>query len=282
MENCLKNVKVAITGSSGYVGSATSRLLKENDFSVVGLDVWGKKNSFIFCDLLDYKSVKSTLNGVDIVIHLAAQKSIEESIKNPESYFNNNTGSSENVFRVCSELDIPVLNASSAAVYGEENPYSASKLSAERMLDEFNLNYINLRYFNIGGLISKPGQTQTGNIFDKIRIAVKNNETFQVHSQTSGRYYSHIIDIANHNLAGICDLLDGSDNASYDVASDIFCTPKEILSIYSELGIEVKYEDIQSKKEDPILPGVSLPRLNKSCSYSIKDIVESEIRLGLT
>ena len=81
MENCLKNVKVAITGSSGYVGSATSRLLKENNFSVVGLDVWGKKNSFIFCDLLDYKSVKSTLNGVDIVIHLAAQKSIEESIK---------------------------------------------------------------------------------------------------------------------------------------------------------------------------------------------------------
>ena len=281
MVNYLKNVRVGVTGSSGYVGSATFKILAENNFSLIGLDTWGSKKDFTFCDLLDYDSVKDYLGKADIVVHLAAQKSIQESIKNPESYFYNNTTSSENVFKVCSDNNIPVVNISSAAVYGEENPYSLSKIKSEEMLKEFNLRFINLRYFNIGGLVSKPRQTQTANIFDKIRWAVKNNQEFLINSGTSGRYYSHIIDIANHNLASVCDLLDGAESASYDVASDIFCTPQEILEVYKGFGVDVPHSTIQTKKEVPILPGTSLSVLGKTCQYSISDIVESEIRLGI-
>ena len=68
------------------------------------------------------------------IIHLSAKKSIPESMKSPFSYYFNNT-LSKFFIGICSRLfNIPVIFASSAAIYNPYNPYAKSKLAEEKFL----------------------------------------------------------------------------------------------------------------------------------------------------
>ena len=71
------------------------------------------------------------------IIHLSAKKSITESIKTPILYYLNNVGSTLSVAIVSKFLNIPVVFASSAAVYNPSNPYAKSKLIEEKILKVF-------------------------------------------------------------------------------------------------------------------------------------------------
>ena len=136
-------VNLLVTGSSGYIGSATIENLKNSEFNVFEIDIDSKFN------LLDFNELKSFFykNNIEIVLHLAAFKSIPDSKRDPIIYLHNNVCSSLNLISVCEELDIPIVNASSASVYNDTNPYSQSKILVEKFLDQSRLSYINLRYF---------------------------------------------------------------------------------------------------------------------------------------
>jgi UDP-glucose 4-epimerase len=268
-------VNLLVTGSSGYIGSATIEHLKNSEFNVFEIDIDGKFN------LLDFNELKSFFykNNIEIVLHLAAFKSIPDSKNNPIVYLHNNICSSLNLISVCEELNIPIVNASSASVYNDTNPYSQSKILVEKFLDQSRLSYINLRYFNIGGLIEKPNSRQVSNIFDVIRSKYLNNEKFIINAGDSIRNYTHVKDIAKFNVKCLRDLFKSNYRKTMDVYTNNSASVQDLLAMYDFRGVSLDYAlDHAQKPQEAVLPkgeGLIVD------SISLDDIIESEIKYGI-
>ena len=179
--------KILITGAGGYIGSIASYLFLQKGYEVVGIDNFStgyreplellqKKfgNKKFRYHELDLQNDISTLfnkeKNIEAVVHYAASCSVNESMSNPDKYFENNLWGSLNLVNNLIKHNVKYLVFSStAAVYGEHeyipideshptkpiNVYGESKLMAEKIIGWFgrlkNLKYFILRYFNVCG-----------------------------------------------------------------------------------------------------------------------------------
>lgn len=178
---------ILITGAGGYIGSIAAKLFLTKGYHVVALDNFSTgyrdpltflQNKFgkdrlhiIKADLADNLSpVFQKEKNISAVLHFAASCNVDESMKNPEKYFTNNTMGSQNLLTTMIRYDVnTIIFSSTCAVYGNAhyvpvdekhptlpaNPYGASKLMTEQMLSWYGtlakLRYVTLRYFNVCG-----------------------------------------------------------------------------------------------------------------------------------
>lgn len=183
--------KILITGGAGYIGSHAVKLMLENGYRVVVIDnlyrgflkaietLQGKygKNNLLFykADLRDYQELKKILKKEKPlgVMHFAALCLVNESMEEPEKYFENNVCGSLNLLKAMRQNDINnLVFSSTCATYGESqylpvdekhplsptNPYGESKLMVEKMIRWLGqcggLSYSIMRYFNVSGASS--------------------------------------------------------------------------------------------------------------------------------
>ena len=162
----LKGKKIAVTGSSGFVGKPLCKEIKNLGGEVIELDIVNGT------DITDYDSIKN-IPVFDCLIHLAAKIFVPESYKNPHSYYKINLQGTLNVCELCRVRNAKIIFASSY-FYGipeylpidenhpvhPHNPYAHSKLLAEELCraysKDFSMKVIVLRFFNIYG----PGQDE--------------------------------------------------------------------------------------------------------------------------
>jgi NAD dependent epimerase/dehydratase len=180
----LKNKTVLVTGADGFIGShLTQRLLEEgckvkafvyyNSFNSWGwIDTFPKelKNRLeIFAgDIRDPNGVRTAMQGVDVVFHLAALIAIPFSYHSPDSYVDTNVKGTLNVVQAARDLNTKrVLVTSTSEVYGTaqyvpiderhprqpQSPYSASKIGADCIAESF------YRSFNLPITIVRPFNT---------------------------------------------------------------------------------------------------------------------------
>ncbi|NVM17706.1 MAG: GDP-mannose 4,6-dehydratase [Candidatus Lokiarchaeota archaeon] len=149
-------MKILITGSSGFIGSALKRLLEEKFIEIVTYDI--KENQLD--DVRDFSALQTKVIGVDGIIHLAAVSRVKIAHENPLECINTNIGGIINVLEsartLISEDKHPwVIFGSSREVYGEPlnlpvvetsnrkaiNVYGVSKLSGEELCKVYVENY---------------------------------------------------------------------------------------------------------------------------------------------
>ena len=63
--------KVLVTGSAGHLGEALVRVLREQEYAVVGLDLQGSACTTVVGSITDRQLVQTCLAGVDTVLHAA-------------------------------------------------------------------------------------------------------------------------------------------------------------------------------------------------------------------
>tara|TARA_Y100000768_G_scaffold177481_1_gene132807 strand:- start:61 stop:975 length:915 start_codon:yes stop_codon:yes gene_type:complete len=174
-------MKFIVTGGAGFIGSNLVDYLVEEGYEVEVIDNFssGKKencNSNVLyhrIDLSDEKNftnIKNIIKNVDGVFHLAAFPRVQESIDNPIKFEKNNTLSTVNILKACSDVGVKrlVYSASSSA-YGNTvslpsketdpvdpiSPYAMQKYYGEvccRMFSQvYNVETVSLRYFNVYG-----------------------------------------------------------------------------------------------------------------------------------
>jgi len=102
-------MKILLTGSSGYLGSAAVETLKKNH-EVLPYDISDGKN------ILNERQLKESMKGVDIVVHLAAIRGPVEGKTFPE-YFELNCIGTFNVVKVAVESGVKKLVYSSSLTY---------------------------------------------------------------------------------------------------------------------------------------------------------------------
>jgi UDP-glucose 4-epimerase len=185
MARSKKHRKVLVTGGAGFIGSCLAEILLEEGKEVRVLDnlSMGKRENvpegaeFILGDVLDASVLKSCLEGVDAVFHLAARVSIRSSVEGFLDDARTNVMGTINLLECMRGSGVKKLvYASSIAVYADSpkpepvpegyltepiSPYGISKLASEKyclnLADGLGIDTICLRYFNTYG----PRQTLT-------------------------------------------------------------------------------------------------------------------------
>ena len=189
-------MKVLITGSAGFIGSALSLQLLERGDEVIGIDnlndyydVELKKARLArTTDYDGYTDVRISLEDRDEVaavfsehkphrvINLAAQAGVRYSIENPHSYIDTNLVGFTNILEGCRHNEVDhLVYASSSSVYGAntnmpfsvhdnvDHPvslYAASKKANELMAHTYSHLYqiptTGLRFFTVYGPWGRP------------------------------------------------------------------------------------------------------------------------------
>ena len=119
---------IMLTGHRGYIGSHLLKRLKKNH-SVVGFDLkdgWDRDHLNNSQDLLTCELKEQ----FDLIIHLAGQSGVRDSLKDPGLYWRNNVEVSKRLF--ARYPDTRIMYASSSSAYEPDlNPYAASKYVVE-------------------------------------------------------------------------------------------------------------------------------------------------------
>ncbi len=160
--------KVLVTGADGFIGShLTEELVKKgekvkafcyyNSFGTWGwLDTLApeiKNEIEVFMgDIRDPNGVRTAMQGMDTVYHLAALIAIPFSYHSPDSYVDTNIKGTLNVLNAARDVGTKrLLVTSTSEVYGTaqyvpidekhpfqgQSPYSATKIGADRLAESF-------------------------------------------------------------------------------------------------------------------------------------------------
>jgi len=239
----LKGKKVLITGADGFIGShLTEALLDEgchvkafvyyNSFNSWGwldtLDKYKKDRLQIFSgDIRDPNGVRTAMQGIDIVYHLAALIAIPYSYHSPDSYVDTNIKGTLNVLQAARDLNIErILVTSTSEVYGTaqfvpitelhpkqgQSPYSATKIGADYIADSFyrsfDLPVTIVRPFNTFG----PRQSARAVIPTIITQLLNGMEEIKLGDLTPTRDLVYVKDTANGFIEiAKCDKLIGHE-----------------------------------------------------------------------
>ena len=189
-------MRVLVTGSAGFIGSALSISLLSRGDEVVGID---NHNDYYDPELKEarlnrhlnypnYKHVRMDIedkelveslfkeNKFDCVVNLAAQAGVRYSIENPLAYINSNIVGFAHILEGCRNNQVKhLVYASSSSVYGSntkspfsihdnvDHPvslYAASKKANELMAHSYSHLYrlptTGLRFFTVYGPWDRP------------------------------------------------------------------------------------------------------------------------------
>lgn len=235
----MKNILV--TGYSGYVGSHICKELKNQGYGVIGVDRVEPDNFEVFAKYVDHQHecnfddagifqiIKQ--HAVDTVIHCAATSLVGPSVKDPDTYYQNNVDDMHVFLNMCKDAGIKrIVYSSSAATYGDGHtvfdedivnnpisPYGRTKMIGEWMIEDYcrayNMSAVALRYFNVCGAdfdtefgqTSKPSHIISVGITRAIRgesITI-NGDGFGTTDGTCERDYIHVVDVARANVAAV-------------------------------------------------------------------------------
>jgi UDP-glucose 4-epimerase len=285
-------MKIFITGGAGYIGSHIVKLLGEKGHDILVFDnlstghewavLFGK---LVKGDLENKAFVSETLKYFkpDAVIHFAASIQVEESMRLPLMYYQNNVANTLNLLEAMTENDVKYLiYSSTAATYGmpgnmpinEEtplapiNPYGASKMMIERVLRDLSasrdFHYIALRYFNVAGadaggrigqaykeathLITRSLKTAKGE-FNKLLIY--GNDYF-TSDGTCVRDYIHVDDLAMAHLRALEYLIDTGKSDVMNCGYGHGFSVREVVETAKKVtGIDFPVEDAPRRAGDP-------------------------------
>ncbi|GKH61127.1 UDP-glucose 4-epimerase [Campylobacter ureolyticus] len=298
-------MKILITGGAGYIGSHVTKqlietksheitvidnLCKGSNLAINTLEKVAQENDvnfkFINLSLEDIVELENLFkeNKFDAIIHFAAFIEVNESMKKPLKYYQNNSANALNLITLCAKYKVnKFIFSSTAAVYGEPkggivkeetplnpiNPYGRSKVVTEWILKDYalsnpNFKYGILRYFNVAGASSDGTLGQNyPNATHLIKVATQTilgkrekmsifGEDYETEDGSCIRDYIHIEDLAAAHLSVLKYLNDGGKSEIFNVGYGKGYSVKEVIKKAKEVsGIDFKAEVSRRRDGDP-------------------------------
>ncbi|MSV78099.1 MAG: UDP-glucose 4-epimerase GalE [Actinobacteria bacterium] len=299
-------MKWMLTGGAGYIGAHILRALHDQGHDVVVLDDLStglrRKVSegvpFVEASILDTDSVTRALTDhrVDGVIHLAAKKSVGESVEQPHMYFEQNVQGTMALLDAIKAADVHhMVLSSSAAVYGSPdvdavtedtptmpiNPYGQTKLAQEwlvRDLSEsgYDLSWVALRYFNVAGAGADDlGDTGVFNLIPMVLRALDDGQAPQVFGDTYPtpdgtciRDYIHVQDLAEAHVAAVTQAERGGRTDIYNVGRGMGFSVLDVLNaVRSAMGSDFAHEISAPRAGDPASLVAAVNRIHSELGW---------------
>lgn len=279
------NKKILITGGAGYIGSKLVNKLIAKGMSVVVIDnlSCGRKKNindkavFYNLDITSseiFEVIKK--EKPDVIFHLAASKSVNESLNNPMEFSKTNIVGSVNVINSAYRLGIKkLIFTSTAGVYGESSkgkkqnesdvlnpssPYAWTKLAIEEYITYMNkynnMECVVLRFANVYGPGGISEYKSVVNIF--IEKLIK-KETIKIHSNGSQTrdfvFIDDLIDVCESIIKTNFSKIKKSPIFNVSTGKDITISNlMNLISYFTQIVPNITYEkNIFSGQKNSIL-----------------------------
>jgi UDP-glucose 4-epimerase len=261
--------KVLITGGCGFIGSNLIAALASGPDApavrVLDNESLGKREhiaefdvDFVNGDIRDADIVRRALNGVDAVVHLAADTRVMDSLENPAYNFDVNVVGSFNLISIMRELGVTrLVNASTGgAIIGEADPpvheemvprplspYGASKLAVEGYLSSFSAAYgfnaASLRFSNVFG----PRSYHKGSVVAAFFKRILEGKPLVVYGDgEQTRDYVYVGDLTGGIIAALAGIRSGVFQLGSGVPTSINALIDAMREVVGADRIEVRYE----------------------------------------
>jgi len=318
--------KILVTGGAGYIGSHTVVELIKNSYEPIIIDNLSnssKKNingiekitnskirwyNINCINLSDMNKVFKKEKNIAAVMHFAAYKSVEESIVNPEKYFNNNITALEVVLSCMEKNNIKnIIFSSSCTVYGSaenipvneqtplkkaESPYGETKQIGEKLVLQEKINSIILRYFNPIGthhsnLIGDYSKDKPSNLVPILaENAIGKRKTFKVYGNnyntkdgTCIRDYIHVVDLAKSHVAAINYLLKKPAKYVFNIGTGIGRSVLEIINDFEKVNnIKLNYSFGKRRQGDIEQIFTEINLVKKILKWEAKESLEEALK----
>jgi UDP-glucose 4-epimerase len=286
---------ILVTGGAGYIGSHSVLTLQKAGYEVIVLDnlVYGHQD--LVETVLKVKLVVGSTGDrsllreifanyqIDAVMHFAAYAYVGESVTQPAKYYNNNVVGTLTLLEAMLEANInKFVFSSTCATYGVPdsvpitedqsqnpiNPYGATKLMVERILQDFSQAYdfrsVCLRYFNAAGAdpegnLGEDHHPETHLIPLVLQTALGHRESVSIfgtdYDTPDGsciRDYIHVLDIAQAHILALKYLLNDGATDVFNLGNGSGFSVKEVIETARKItGKEIKAELSDRRPGDP-------------------------------
>ena len=271
-------MKVAVTGSAGFIGSAVSIYLLNRGDEVLGIDNLNDyydvnlklgrlervkafdKFTEARINLEDKDAISSAISEFkpQRVINLAAQAGVRYSIENPSAYVDTNLVGFCNILEACRHHEVEhLVYASSSSVYGAntkmpfsvhqnvDHPlslYAATKKANELMAhvysNLYNLHTTGLRFFTVYGPWGRPDMALF--LFTKSILAGEPINVFNYgNHRRDFTYIDDIVEGVIRTLDHLPEKNDAWDSDAPDSASSF--TPYRLYNIGNNAPVELSH-----------------------------------------
>jgi len=219
------------------------------------------------------------------VIHFAGLKSVGESIKQPEIYYENNlSGTLALVDEMIKHKVYNIVFSSSATVYGSPetiplnencriggttNPYGTSKLFGEQILKDIahanpSFRATILRYFNpvgahLSGEIGEDPNGVPNNLMPYIcQVAVGKHQQVSIYGDdyptkdgTGVRDFIHVMDLAEGHLEAVKHSDVGDNFKVYNLGTGKGYSVLELISAFEQnASVKISYKFVERREGD--------------------------------
>jgi dTDP-glucose 4,6-dehydratase len=159
-------MRILITGGCGFQGSHLAELWVDAGHDITILNTYSKVSlrnieaisdriTLVWGSITDFEVVEKTVRGHEVVVHLAARVSVDDSIDHPSTFLTANVMGTHNVLEAIRSTGARLVFASTCEVYGAEqstpanetqelrphSPYAASKAAADRLCFAYYKTY---------------------------------------------------------------------------------------------------------------------------------------------
>lgn len=283
---------ILVTGGAGYVGSHVCKALARAGYTPIVYDNlvyghlwavrWGPLEQG---DISDRKTLNDVINRhrPAAMFHFAAYAYVGESVKDPGKYYRNNVVGSLTLLEAARDHGIDnIIFSSTCATYGVPeilpiredhlqcpiNPYGASKLMIERILQDFDhahrMRSISFRYFNAAG--ADP-EGEIGEFHDPethliplaldaaagIRPAINIfGDDYDTPDGTCIRDYIHVSDLADAHILALKALENGAQSDAYNLGNNFGFSVREIIKVSEQVtGSLIPVQILPRRMGDP-------------------------------
>lgn len=283
---------VLVTGGAGYIGSHACKALAAAGWQPVAYDNlsrghraavrWGP---LVEADILDRAALDRAIAQYRprAVMHFAALAYVGESVSRPGEYYRNNVAGSLTLLEAVRDAGIDrLVFSSTCATYGlpraalmDEahpqqpiNPYGATKLMVERMLQDFGaahgLKSIALRYFNAAGAdpdgeAGESHEPETHLVPLALDAAAGRGPGLTIHGDghatpdgTCIRDYVHVSDLADAHVRALATLAAGSPGGAFNLGNGHGHSVREVIeSVRRVTGRRIDVRTGPARAGDP-------------------------------
>lgn len=294
-------MNVLVTGGYGFIGSfIAERFFKENhNIFIIDNLLSGKKENIDFKhrsfigDITDEKCESFfKTHSFDVVIHCAAQTSVQRSIEKPFEDSSTNILGLINMLNLSKKYGVKkFVFCSSAAVYGENlslplteeeildpvSPYGINKMNGElycRKWEEmYGLSSIIFRFANVYGPRQHvSAESGVVSIYTTKFLRQESITVFGTGEQT--RDFIYVGDVAEAVYRGVISGLSGTYNVSNNTQTSI----NDLITVLTKLKPQPLIEFVDSKEGDIASSQLDNTRLKKDLDWVPKYSLEQGLK----
>lgn len=234
-------MKILITGNSGYIGSHLTKMIKNSNTELHGLD---KNNPTISVDNFLQQNIINTKNWnieeeYDCVVHLAAEVSVSRSVHDPILYYLTNTLGTLNVLKNIKTKRF--VHASTGSAGPMNNSYGISKRGAEEIVSQYcqekNIPYTIFRFYNVTGTDGINPTNPDGlmwNLMNAQRTGTFNlfGNDYNTEDGSAVRDYVHV----NEICCALEQAINRSTNQIENLGHGVGTTVKQMIDLYKKVN----------------------------------------------